>query len=138
MKKIVATFAIPFALFASSAYADIIISHATVRAVTKNTPATAYYMDIQNTGKEADTLESVHTSIASDTMVHNTIEENGISKMVEIQQLVIPAGKTITLKEGGIHIMAMGLSQDIKAGSSAPLTLHFTKAGEKNVSAVAK
>ena len=42
--------------------------------------------------------------------------------------LDLPAGKTVELKPGGLHLMLMDLKQPIAKGGSIPLTLRFEDA----------
>ena len=42
----------------------------------------------------------------------------------------IPAGETVTLEPGGLHIMFMGLKQPIEQGKTVPVVLTFEKAGD--------
>ena len=37
----------------------------------------------------------------------------------------LPAHGMVTLQPGGLHVMLMGLSQDLKEGNVIMLTLHF-------------
>ena len=67
-------------------------------------------------------------------MIHNTVTENDISTMVHLDELLIPAGETITFAPGGLHIMFMGLNGDpFKVGEVVPATLVFKNAGEIRV-----
>jgi copper(I)-binding protein len=42
----------------------------------------------------------------------------------------VPAGATVTLAPGGLHLMFMGLTAPFVEGESVPVTLKFEKAGE--------
>jgi copper(I)-binding protein len=64
--------------------------------------------------------------------VHEMAMEGNVMKMRQIQALDLPAGKTVELKPGGYHVMLMGLTQAIPAGSKLPLALVFEdKAGKR-------
>ena len=41
----------------------------------------------------------------------------------------IPAGGTLTMKPGGLHLMLVGLNGPLHAGQRLPLTLRFERAG---------
>jgi copper(I)-binding protein len=43
--------------------------------------------------------------------------------------LEIPAGETVELKPGGLHIMFMAVSEPFNEGETVPVTLEFEKAG---------
>ena len=95
----------------------------------------AAYLTIANAGA-ADTLLSVRCSIAGSTMIHQTsTDASGMTGMSPIEKLPIPAGATVTLAPGGYHIMMMGLTQALAAGSTLELRLVFEHAGEIPVSA---
>jgi len=42
----------------------------------------------------------------------------------------IPAGQTVELKPGGLHLMFMQVTEPFKEGQSLPVTLEFEKAGK--------
>jgi copper(I)-binding protein len=64
--------------------------------------------------------------------VHEMAMEGSVMKMRQIQALDLPAGKTVELKPGGHHVMLMGLTQAMPAGSKLPLSLVFEdKAGKR-------
>ncbi len=46
---------------------------------------------------------------------------------------LIPAGRSVTLAPGGLHIMFMQLTQQLAEGSTVPLTLNFEAAGTVEV-----
>jgi copper(I)-binding protein len=53
--------------------------------------------------------------------------------MRQVQAIELPAGKTVELKPGGLHIMLVGLKAPLKAGDRFPMKLTFAKAGEVTV-----
>ncbi len=59
--------------------------------------------------------------------------DNGVMKMRPVDGLDLPAGKPVTLKPGGYHIMLTGLAKPLQEGQSFPLTLEFAKAGAREV-----
>ena len=59
--------------------------------------------------------------------------DNGAMKMRQVDGIDLPAGKPVTLKPGGYHIMLLDLAHPLKQGQSFPLTLSFEKAGKQNV-----
>lgn len=44
--------------------------------------------------------------------------------------LPLPAGETVRLQAGGLHLMLVGLRRPLAAGDVVPLTLTFERAGE--------
>ena len=49
--------------------------------------------------------------------------ENDIARMEAIDALVIPAGETLDLRPGGMHIMLSGLNEDLTPDSAFTLQL---------------
>ena len=56
-----------------------------------------------------------------------------VMKMRPLAGLAIPAGQTVALAPGGMHIMLVGLKAPLREGQSFPLTLTFAKAGPQTV-----
>ena len=52
--------------------------------------------------------------------------------------LVITAGNSVTLALGGLHVMLMGSTTDLPAGSQHEITLLCEKAGQVMLTATAK
>jgi copper(I)-binding protein len=86
------------------------------------------YLTITDTGA-ADRLTSVVSPVATEAALHESFNDNGISKMRPVAALPVQPGNPVTLAPGGYHIMLMGLKQPLKQGDSFPVTLTFEKAG---------
>jgi periplasmic copper chaperone A len=57
----------------------------------------------------------------------------GQMAMRQVDGIEVPAGSTVTLGPGGLHIMLLDLAQPLPTGSTFDLTLDFEKAGEQTV-----
>lgn len=97
------------------------------------TSNSAAYFTVENLG-EADRLTAVSTPRAEKAELHTTIEEGNVMKMRPVDRLDIPAQGSVTLKPQGLHVMLIGLKGPLKAGETLPLTVHFEKAGDIQVS----
>lgn len=93
----------------------------------------AIFLQIRNTGSEADWLTGVSSPAAMMSHIHETAMEGGVMKMRPIHALEIPAGGEVTLKPHGLHIMLMKLKAPLKQGEQVMLTLQFEKAGEVEI-----
>lgn len=106
--------------------------------VALETPRTARsgggYMTIVNGGDTDDTLLEVRAAFPK-VMIHETVVgDDGVARMVHRMSVPIPAGETVTLEPGGLHVMFMGLGGDpLEPGETIPATLIFEKAGEMAV-----
>ena len=115
---------------------NITIEHAWARPSAGTTKLSAAYMTLKNGGKEADTLKSASSPVAEKVEVHENIMDNGVMKMRQVQGgLAIPAGGEVNLKPGGVHIMLIGLKQNLELGQTVPLKLSFANAGDTEIQA---
>ena len=133
MKKTVLT--LSALLLSVTALADIHIENPRSRITAPTVKRGGAFMNIKNDGKTDDVLIAASTPRSSVTELHNTtIDENGVMKMREMKDgIPVPAGQTIELKPGSLHVMFMDLHEPFVAGQSYPLTLKFKNAGEKTV-----
>jgi copper(I)-binding protein len=65
--------------------------------------------------------------------LHSMSMDGNVMKMRHIDAIDLPAGQTIELKSGGLHLMLMGLKAPLKDGDRLPMTLKFEKAGSIEV-----
>lgn len=132
-----ATFAATAALsfFAASAIAheykigDLVIDH----PIAYETPVTAMsgggYLTITNTGGQADRLIAVQADFPR-VMLHTTEMKDDVARMMHIDGVDVPAGETVSLAPGGMHVMFMGLDGNpFEVGEQIPATLVFEQAG---------
>lgn len=89
----------------------------------------AAYMVIQNTGSTADRLLKAESDVAAAVELHQSTMEGDVMKMAPVEAVDIPANGKAELKQGGYHVMFLGLKQDLKAGDKIHLKLTFETAG---------
>lgn len=119
------------ALSASSVWAQTVpaqvdVSQAWVRTTVPGQQSTGAYMALK--APTALTLVSVSTPAAGIVEVHEMKMDGDIMRMREVPQLVLPAGQTVELKPGGLHVMLMDLKQPFAKDAKVPFTLHFKDA----------
>jgi copper(I)-binding protein len=95
----------------------------------------AAYMVIQNRGSTADKLLSASTDICRVAELHETHEMGGMMQMSPLASIEVPAGGKAELKPGGMHVMLIDLTRELKTGEKVTLKLKFEKAGEVTVTA---
>ncbi len=138
----VGTFAVAatLALFCSGASSheykagDIEIIHPWSRAVPEGAKVSAGYLTLKNAGG-ADRLVSATGEVAGKVEIHEmAVDSSGVMTMRELPGGVdVPAGATVELKPGGIHIMFMNMTAWAKKGDKFKGTLTFEKAGMVDV-----
>src|SRR6185437_15360229 len=100
----------------------LIVQEAWTRVVPGSDVA-AIYLTLRNPTTRPISIVSVQSALASHAMIHETQTESGQSRMRPHEQLVVPAGQTVKLEPGGLHVMLHGLTQKVVVGQSVPLVL---------------
>jgi hypothetical protein len=85
----------------------------------------AAYMIIRNNGNSADKLVRVSSEICEAVELHTSLTEGDVTKMMPVDGIEIPANGQAELKPGGLHIMLIGLKQDLKVSDKIRLQLEF-------------
>jgi copper(I)-binding protein len=86
----------------------------------------AAYMTVLNGLDAPVRLVSAASAAAEFVETHETVEEQGVMKMIMLPDgYEIPAGAALELRPGGKHIMLIGLTQPLNPGDSFELTLSF-------------
>ena len=100
---------------------------------SRPTPPTAsvgvVYLSITNSGKQADRLLDVSSSIAAKVEIHETRNVKGTMQMRAVTYVECPPGTTVKIEPGGLHVMLIGLTRPLVAGTVFSLTLQFRDAG---------
>jgi copper(I)-binding protein len=110
------------------------ISAAWARATPKGAQIGGGYLRITNTGKTPDRLIGGVTPAAGRVEVHEMSMDGGVMKMRQLSSgLEIKPGETVELKPGGVHLMFVGLKQQLQQGGHVMATLEFEKAGKVDV-----
>ncbi len=60
-----------------------------------------------------------------DVMLHRSVEEGGMQRMVHVDGLDLAPGQTLVFAPGGYHLMLMDRKQDLHPGDQVPVTLRF-------------
>jgi copper(I)-binding protein len=120
---------------ATFAGGHVMISDPYVRAVPPGQPNSAAFMTLMNHGDKTRSLVAAKCPAAKVVELHTHTMEEGMMKMRRIDQIDIPAQGSTTLEPGGLHVMLIGLTQDLKMGDKVPVTLVFADGAEEQVEA---
>jgi len=91
----------------------------------------AAYLTIESA--RDDRLISIESPVADRVMIHASDNNDGVNRMVHLDTLDLPAGKSVVLAPGGTHLMLMGLKERLIEGARVPVTLRFERAGEVTI-----
>jgi len=111
---------------------SIKIENAYTRATVPGQQVAGGFMKIENKGI-ADQLVSVSSPAAGEVQLHEMAMEGSVMKMRQVKDIAVPAGGSIELKPGGLHLMFINIKAPLSAGESVPVKLKFAKAGEVEV-----
>ena len=101
--------------------------------VVPGRPGAAYFT--LRTNNDPTKIVSVTSPRIERIELHETRQENGVSKMQPIADTTFPAGGVTEFKPGGRHAMLFGLDPALKPGDKIPLTFTFEPAPAVTVEA---
>lgn len=110
-------------LAATVSQAELKITDPVVRASIPGAPNTAAFMQIYNAGSEDVRLVAADSAVAKRTELHTHTNDNGVMRMREVLAIEIPAGDTVMLKPGGLHVMFMGVDTPLNPGELVDIRL---------------
>jgi periplasmic copper chaperone A len=112
---------------------SIAISEPRVRLPVAGRDQTAAYLTLTNTGTQADRLVGVSSPAANKLELHAHLKTaDGLTAMREITSIDVPAGATIPLSPGGLHIMVKGIKAPMIMGQTMLLEVAFAS-GKKAI-----
>ena len=86
----------------------------------------AVYMMLVNGTSADDELLSASSDVAEAVELHESkMGANGEMQMIPQASILLAAGAKVEFKPGGLHVMLIGLKQELKIGDEFELTLHF-------------
>ncbi|MFN7102557.1 MAG: copper chaperone PCu(A)C [Pseudorhizobium sp.] len=116
---------------AANKVGDLELDGAYTRAMLPGQPVGGGFVTIKNTGSEDDRLVSASSPAAGAVELHEMAMEGDVMRMRKLDDgIPLPAGETVELKSGGLHLMFMQVTTPFSEGDTVPVTLTFEKAGE--------
>lgn len=120
MKKYLIAFAASFTV-AASALAQVSITAPWVRATVPQQKSSGVFMHLVS-ARDAR-LVTVSTPVAGMSQFHKMEMNGDRMKMEQVEGIDLPAGRAVNLASGGYHIMLVGLTRQLKADETIPLTI---------------
>ncbi len=109
------------------------VERAWARAATVLTGTSAAYMELRNPTAHDDRLLGATTEAAAGAEIHRSSMQAGVMHMEPAGPVAVPAGGSVKLEPGGLHVMLMDLADDLREGGHLMLVLHFERAGDVTV-----
>jgi hypothetical protein len=99
-----------------------------VREAPPTSRVLAAYMQIINLTDGDLTVTGVTSPDFETADLHRTVVEEGVARMLPVPELTIPAGSSVTLEPGGLHLMLFDPVRPLQEGDSVTLVLHRSDA----------
>jgi periplasmic copper chaperone A len=107
-----------------------------VRLPPPNLSVTAAYMTLSNSGNDDLTVVHAESPHAATVELHEHLQDPaGVMRMRQVRSLSLPAGGSLAMEPGGLHLMLIGLHQPLTEGGSVPVTLHLADGRRLEVAA---
>ena len=122
-------------VLAADAAEEVSVSDAYARAVPPGQPNSASFMVLSNASATGHAVVAAQSSVSKVAELHTHTMSEGMMKMRQVEKIEIPANGMTKLEPGGLHVMLIGLTQDLKPGDEVALTLMFEDGSKRNISA---
>ena len=137
MIKKVILFSLILLMGLNSVHAKIIVKDEWARVTPSGSGSV--YMTIENDIDQDDNLTSAISDEAEMTMIHQTVREENIAKMIHVMGGIdLPKGKRIKLEPGGYHLMLMGIEKNLTLNDRIRITLSFKNNENIEISPIIK
>ncbi len=135
MKKMLFLLALAFsASVLADAATTVTVEKPFARKAIKAQRNSAAFMTLHNNGP-AVAVVAAESPVAEIVELHTHVHDNGVMRMRKIDKIELPAGGEVTLQPGGLHVMLLGLKQDLNEGERISVTLKFSDGSSKTIEA---
>jgi copper(I)-binding protein len=135
MKRILLALTLAACSWLPVAQAEVQVEDAWVREAPPGARMLAAYLTLNNSGPEDLVLVQVQSPAFSHVMLHKSELVDGVARMIHLEQIVIPAGGSVQLEPGGLHLMMPAPETRLSAGDRVPLILMFADGNRLEVQA---
>ena len=112
-------------LLADHSAAQVQVENAWVQLAPPTATVNAAYMQIINSHVQPQTIVGLSADCCTMVMLHQTRQDGDKVSMEHLDRLIIPAQASVHLAPGGMHIMLMGVQQELSLGRKVRMTLRF-------------
>lgn len=106
------------------------VSELTVFAPLPGSAMSVAYLRLSNNTTAEIVIDEVGSPEFARAELHESSLDDGVARMREISTLAVPAGQSVRLEEGGLHIMLMQPTRPLSLGDPVSLRLGFDGGGE--------
>lgn len=120
---------------AGSAAENVSANEPYVRMVPPGMTVSGAFMVLRNADSKDHKLVKAESAVAKAVELHTHINDGGVMRMRPVKDIEIKTKGEAVLKPGSLHVMLIGLKQDLKEGDNVAITLTFEDGSSKKVEA---
>lgn len=113
--------------------ADLEIENPFVREMPPTAPATGAFMTMINSSDQDIAIVSAKSDAAKKVELHTHTHDNGVMRMREIPEILVPAMGQAELKPGGLHIMLINPTRALKEGDEVRIVVTLKDGSEQEI-----
>lgn len=83
------------------------------------------FFTLKNPTSSVDKIIHADSIVAEAVELHQTTMDDGVMKMSPQEFVEVPAKSTVEFAPGGLHVMLIGLAEDLAVGDTFQVTLEF-------------
>lgn len=84
------------------------------------------YLTIRNNSSEPVAIQSARSPQFARVEMHQTVIEDGVSRMRPLGVVTVPPGESVRFEQGGRHFMMMGAESETGPGSPVTIEISHT------------
>ena len=113
-------------LSACTALKGITVREAWMRPTAAGENGAVYFV-LQNDSREQDELINVSSNLADSVEMHESSMVMGtdVMEMDQVSSVALDTGSEVAFAPGGLHMMLVGVKNELKVGDVIEITLHF-------------
>lgn len=85
----------------------------------------AIYFVIENHTSETQEMNGVQSDVAQAVEMHESRMSGDVMQMNQLETVSLEPGAEVAFEPGGLHVMLIGLQQELKTGDEIEMTLQF-------------
>lgn len=131
----VLTLAVSLPALGGGAADEVMVEDPWAREVPPVMSTSAGFLTLNNTGSTEHKLVAARTEAAGMVELHTHINDNGVMRMRQVENIPVAPGSSARLEPGGLHLMLMMLKAPLVAGEHITITLEFEDGSTRDVQA---
>gem|GEM_PF-572144 len=118
--------AVLFPAMSYGADTNVVVRDAWIREAPPNAVALAGYMTMENPSDQEQSLVSATSDSFGEVMIHRTVHEGGLARMIHQDAVAIPAKGKVSFEPNSYHLMLMKPVSSLSDGDKVAIKLIFS------------